>query len=54
MSHHTDEHEREQPRTDDAPKQTWGQGSGEHEPTIPEDDAEAPTTPATDNEETDR
>ncbi|MGH2417692.1 MAG: hypothetical protein ACRDFY_05100 [Candidatus Limnocylindria bacterium] len=30
---------------DEAPEQTWGQGEGEHEPTIPEDDAESSTTP---------
>lgn len=30
---------------DEAPDQTWGQGEGTHEPTIPEDDAESSTTP---------
>jgi hypothetical protein len=43
----TDErHDREQtPREE--PKQTWGQGEGEQEPTIPEEDAESSTTPST-------
>jgi hypothetical protein len=33
-------------KKDEAPEQTWGQGEGEHEPTIP-DDAEAGTEPVT-------
>jgi hypothetical protein len=28
----------------DAPEQTWGQGEGRHEPTIPADDAEEQPT----------
>jgi hypothetical protein len=49
----TDEaQEREMPRTEDAPEQTWGQGEGEHEPTIPEDDAESSTTPSSYSEGT--
>jgi hypothetical protein len=44
--------EREIPRTEDAPEQTWGQGEGEHEPTIPEDDAESSTTPSSYSEGT--
>ena len=40
----TNDRVQEQPRTDEAPDQTWGQGEGEHEPTIPED-AVSSTTP---------
>lgn len=31
------------PATEDAPEQTYGQGEGRHEPSIPEDESSEPT-----------
>jgi hypothetical protein len=44
--------EKTRDRDDEAPEQTWGQVTGQHEPTIPEDDAESSTTPSTYSEGT--